>query len=931
MKPRYVALDLETTGLDPNEDEIIEVGAVAFDLDGVLGEYHTLVRPYRKLSYHVERLTGIDPDELAVAPHFGSVALELLDFIGESAVVGQSVSFDLAFLARAGIVPRGPVFDTFDLAQLVLPAAGEFSLRSLCSLLGLDFPVRHRALADAEAARRVFLALRGHLACLPVWMLEEIERLALAGEWDLHYLVREILESGEGLHQERPAVTSGELIAQPDEIGRPLSVEDAGTPIAAEEVTRLLASLSGLPHLIDNFERRHEQEEMAVAVAEAFNSRRHLVVEAGTGTGKSLAYLLPAALHALQSGERVVVSTDTIGLQEQLVSKDLPVVQAVVEPAGMGALRVAQLKGRRNYLCLQRWTASRFTAPASKEDARLQARLLVWLRHTRTGDRAELNLHSSQDAAWSRLSSENTNCLQAPCPFVRQGTCFLLRARRRAEAAHILVVNHALLLSDVAAGGFVLPHYTRLVIDEAHNLEDEATERFTFRATQEEIEAFLESVGRRGSERLGLVGTLAEAMRGSGQIMGMGAYLAGIGSALAAAASRVRQQVVEPFRLLNLVLRDARYGERDTDERLLLTRAVRVQPVWSDVQIAAENLDAALAQLVSLLDDLRAVLESGDQGLPGQEEILTETLELLAIAQTYRTGLGQTLLDEDGSLICWLERSRSTGEVRVCSAPLQVADLLRRSLFETKDTVVLTSATLSAEGNFTYFRERIGLEDADELLLGSPFDYERSTLILVPRDLPEPTEPEFVVETGQLLIEVCRASQGRALLLFTSYGALNAAYDVVKPALEKDGILVLAHGTDGSPRQLLAALRENPRTIVLGTASFWEGVDIAGEALSLLVIARLPFAVPTDPIYQARSSLYDQPFEEYALPQAVLRFRQGFGRLIRTKTDRGVLFVLDRRIRSRKYGDTFLRSLPRCTLKDVAAREAAAEIEAWLA
>jgi DNA polymerase-3 subunit epsilon/ATP-dependent DNA helicase DinG len=277
-----------------------------------------------------------------------------------------------------------------------------------------------------------------------------------------------------------------------------------------------------------------------------------------------------------------------------------------------------------------------------------------------------------------------------------------------------------------------------------------------------------------------------------------------------------------------------------------------------------------------------------------------------------------------------LERQRSTGEVALCTAPLAVADILRDQVFGAKQTVVLTSATLSAEGRFDFLRERVGLDDADELLLGSPFDFERSTLIAVPRDLPEPNEPDFVQSMSELLVEACRASQGRALVLFTSYGMLNAVREAVSGPLESEGILVLAHGTDGSPRQLLAALRENPRTVLLGTASFWEGVDVAGEALSLLVIVRLPFAVPTDPVYQARSALYDEPFDEYALPQAVLRFRQGFGRLIRRKTDRGVLLILDRRIRGRKYGDVFLRSLPRCTLTEVLAREVPGVLEDWL-
>jgi DNA polymerase-3 subunit epsilon/ATP-dependent DNA helicase DinG len=476
----------------------------------------------------------------------------------------------------------------------------------------------------------------------------------------------------------------------------------------------------------------------------------------------------------------------------------------------------------------------------------------------------------------------------------------------------------------------VLPPYDRVIIDEAHNLEEEATARFAFRATEADVTDFLDRVGRGGARHGGIAGSMAEAARGGAQILGPGAYLAGLASALVGAATRVRQRLGEPYRLLARVLRDCGPEDREGDDRLLITRSTRVQPLWSDVQIAAENLDAALLELLSLLEDLRSILEGADEGLLNQEQLASETADLLQIGGVLQRGLGQALLEEDGALICWLERDRG-GELAVCTAPLEVASILRRDIFEAKESVILTSATLSAEGRFDFLRERVGLDDADELLLGSPFDFERSTLIALPSDLPEPNEPEFFASISELLIEAVRASQGRALVLFTAYGALNAVYAAVREPLESEGILVLGHGINGSPRQMLAALRENPRTVLLGTASFWEGVDVAGEALSLLVIVRLPFAVPTDPIYQARSSLYDEPFDQYALPQAVLRFRQGFGRLIRTKTDRGVLLVLDRRIRARRYGEAFLRSLPRCTLGEMPAREVAGAVEQWLA
>jgi len=927
---RYVAIDTETTGLDPENDEIIEVAAIAFDCEGVQGEYRTLVKPLHPPPFRIERLTGINAAELEDAPHFAAVASEVAEFVGDSPVVGQNIEFDTTFLARSGVWLAGAQYDTYDLAQLLLPGLSDYSLRGIAERLGIDFPLRHRAYADADATRAVFLALRRRLAELPGWLLDEVHRLAAAADWSIASLVTEVLAERPG-GVDLVAGLASDLLAAPEESGKPLNGGRAAS-VSDAEVLDLLRGAGGLSHHFAAFEQRPEQEAMAVSVNQAFSEGHHLVVEAGTGTGKSLAYLLPAALHAIRGGERVVVSTDTIGLQEQLIEKDLPVVSELLAGVESEPLRVASLKGRRNYLCLQRWTALRHAAPASKDEARLMARLLVWLRTTQTGDRAELNLHGSFDPIWSRMAAENAPCLQIACPFVKNGTCFMYRARKRAEAAHVLVVNHALLLSDIATGGHVLPPYANLVIDEAHNLEDEATSRFAFRASEADFNDFLDRVGRRTGERAGgLAGSINEASRGgAGDLLNPGAYMAGVSASLVTAAARARARLAEPFKLLTRVLRECGPDDRESAERLLITRSTRVQRLWSELEITVENLDGALVDLVALLDDLRGMLELGDQGLLNQEALAAEAADLCQAGGALQYGLSHALLEEDASLICWLERGRQSGEVALCTAPLEVSEILKRELFEAKDSVILTSATLSMDGSFDFLRQRVGLDDADEQQLGSPFDFENSTLIALPTDLPDPNQPEFVATVGVLLTESLRASGGRALILFTSYGMLNGVYEAIKAPLEAEGILVLAHGTDGSPRQMLAALRENPRTVLLGTASFWEGVDVVGEALSLLVIVRLPFAVPTDPIYQARSALYDEPFDQFAVPNAVLRFRQGFGRLIRSKTDRGVLLVLDRRLRGRQYGDTFLRSLPRCALRDLPSREIAGAIEEWL-
>jgi DNA polymerase-3 subunit epsilon/ATP-dependent DNA helicase DinG len=934
MSNTYVALDLETTGLSADTCEIIEIGAVKFTPEGEVAIYHTPVKPLGALPYYIQRLTGIRPEDLQHAPIFAEVASDLEAFIADHPVVGQNVSFDLGFLAAQGIEPPGPILDTHEMATLLLPGLPEYSLRSLTRYLGVEFPVRHRALADAEATRQVFLHLRDRLRQLPAGLLAELNRIAAEIDWPLRHLFEEMLEEAPLLSAGAPAA---EAMPLPVDVGTPLVARAPPQPIAADEVEAVLRSPEADPALFPEFELRSEQLAMAREVAEALNSGQPLIVEAGTGTGKSLAYLTPAAYYALQNDARVIVSTDTINLQEQLIGKDIPLLQRLLQgtpsttaKAAAAGLRFAQLKGRRNYLCMLRFGALRRSASLGAAEGQLLARILIWLRQTETGDRAELSLSPQEDAVWQGLSADSETCLSFACHYARHGACFLQRARRRAEASHIVVVNHALLLSDIAVGGHVLPEYRHVVVDEAHNLEDEATQQFGFQATDSDVRALLDRLyhhlprGRAG----GLVESLRLQQR-SGRPYAQSPDLGALADDLASAAESARRALPVLFNLLASFLFDRAAEQGDHDPRLLLNRAMRVQPDWSNVEVAWENLDASLGKITGLLARLgesTAVEEDS-----GAEELLTEVSGVAQEARRLREGIAAVLARDDVDTIAWVTYGRSSSSVMLCAAPLQVADTLRRRLFAERESAVLTGATLSVAGRFDYVSRALGLDEPRELMLGSPFDYERSTLMLIPNDVPEPNSVAYQEEFEAAVVDLCRASEGRALVLFTSYGSLGATHTAVRRHLERDGILVLGQGIDGPPKSLLNALRENARTVILGTSSFWEGVDVAGEALSLLIIARLPFSVPSDPVFMARSELYEDPFQEYALPQAVIRFKQGFGRLIRRKTDRGVVVVMDRRIRSKTYGASFLRSIPPCTVRDLPLRELPVATAAWLA
>jgi len=915
----YVSLDLETSGLDLEDDAIIEVGAVRFDGDGVQDRFSTLVNPRRSIPQRIQSLTGISEADVRGAPPLEAVAGDLERFLDGAILVGHNViGFDVRFLDAASIRHGEAIYDTQDLATLLLPGLPEYSLAALAEHFGVSFPVQHRALADAEAARDLFLALRETASRLPLDVLGQVAQWLTPTAWPWRGFFREAWDLAVAAAPARDRA----FRLDPPAMAGTLSPVRQPRPVPAERALAVLASARERPDVLPQFDERAEQQAMVRAVAEALNEGERLLVEAGTGTGKSLAYLIPAACQTLANGRRVVISTATINLQDQITGKDLPACQALLADGG-NELRACQLKGRRNYLCLKRFAALRAAPNLSDDEARIASRILIWLTQTKSGDRAELRLTQAEEAIWRRLSAEGADCTSDSSPFVVEGTCFLQRARRAAEAAHIVVVNHALLLSDIASGGRLLPPYEHLVVDEAHHLEEEATRQFGFRGGESEVTELLDRCEA-------LAPALQNAVRSGRNALGPGAQFAGIADALKRAAGRARPRLRELARQLLAFLRQQ--ALEDQEPRLLVNRGTRAQPDWSNVEIVWENLRLGLQETLSLLEKLQSALRDAEGlGMSNFELLLADVAAQLQQGQALVAGLTVALEQDDPQRIVWLERDRGDGGLAVSWAPLRVDDLLRDRLYADRNSLILTGATLTSQGSFDYIQDRLGLQDAHTLALGSPFDYQQAVRILVPRDIPEPTWPDYVEALSRAIVDLGRASEGRALVLFTSHASLRAAHALSRGPLQREGIEVLGQGIDGSPRYLVRALQSNPRSVVLGTASFWEGIDVVGDALSLLVVTRLPFIVPTEPVFAARSALYDDPFGQYALPQAILRFKQGFGRLIRSKTDRGVLVVLDRRIVSKSYGGAFLESLPACPVREAMLREMPGLVREWLA
>lgn len=924
-----VSIDIETTGLSEERDAIIEIGAVKFKGRRVEDEWSSLINPKRHIPEFISGLTGISDVEVRNAPRFSEIAGDLEAFVGEAPVVGHNVRFDLGFLQREGLFHYNEVIDTYELASVLMPTASRYNLGALGKQLGILLPATHRALDDARVTMAAFNRLFEIARELPLEVIGEIVRLSEPLEWDAAWLFQEVLRSlaKEGIQAKKGKKKDPQRAAWFDDSKfPPLDNPENPVPLNVEEVASILEYGGPFSKYFGSFEQRPEQVDMLRAVTKALSYGTHLMVEAGTGVGKSFAYLVPAALFAMQNNTRVVVSTNTINLQDQLIQRDLPNLCQALNLD----LRFAVLKGRSNYLCPRRLENLRHYGPRTKDEMRVLAKVMVWQLGNQSGDRSELNLTGpTEREVWVRISAEDDACSSEMCIKHTGGACPFHRAKTMSQSAHVLVVNHALLLSDVATGSKVLPEYSHLIVDEGHHLETATTNALSFKLNQFDLERMMKEVG---SSNAGVLGRLLTETQEALRPADFGLLQQKVSRATDM-AFRIEQMSREFFNIVGEFARLQREGQPQSNYswQARVLPSTRTLPGWEEVEVAWDTTGETLRMLlISLSEIYKGASELYAEGYDNLENVMSDLSNLARRMTEAENNITGMISNPVQGMVYWIEVQPNGNRLSLNAAPLSVAALVEKYLWHEKRAVILTSATLTAHGEFQYLRNTLGADEADEMQLGSPYDYESAALLYIANDIPEPNVNGYQQMLDKTIINTAKATGGRMLVLFTSYAALKKTAQSITGPLAREDIFVYEQGDGASPNALLESFKATDRAVLLGTRSFWEGVDVPGDQLSVVVLTKLPFDVPTDPLIAARSEMYDDSFQQYYLPEAILKFRQGFGRLIRTASDRGIVAILDKRVLTKQYGRLFIESLPRCTARQGPAASLASQASKWL-
>ena len=912
LKLSFVCLDTETTGLDESA-EIIEIGMVKV-IDGQIADrYSQLIKPYNPIPDNITQLTSIDNDMVENQPHWNGVEQAVLEFIGDYTLVAHNVSFDKGMLENhlGRILPNQWV-DTHDMAKIFVPTLTSYKLISIAGALGIEGDGFHRALQDADITAQVLLRLSEQACQMDPFTLQKILQIFEGEDCGLTTLLRAI---------------QSEAVAHA-EIGKRYKPETV-TPVYGKrplltfsEMDRFFAPDGLMANASASFQHRPQQLKMEQTIAEAFASQSHGIIEAGTGTGKSFAYLLPALLWAYENQCRVLVSTNTIALQEQLYSKDIPFLKQCLDYD----FPVALSKGRSNYLCRRRFEQYiRQANTVSWTEKLFMAQLIHWLTFTEQGDKETLNLNKLEHQYWASIASQSETCLGGQCSRFRD--CYYMNNRKQCENSMLIITNHALLLQNLKLENQILPGFDHVIIDEAHNLEDEATRQFTDTVDLE----FLRKTSQHLLRNSSVVSRIINKVKDLHENTDSYSDLLLAQRELKDDVTTLEQQIKTTIDFIFTVNQLAHSNE------WRITAKERKSSWWQQLTSQLERVQGMVMTIHNRLSHIRNRIDMfEDLDLLAKELVFNQSwfAEQHKFMETF---LGEKRKND----IYWIEYTRSSWGSNLCLsvAPIDVMPLLKERLFEANQSVILTSATLAIANNLKYTAQLYLLEDHEYLsyITPSPFNYQKQSCIAIPTDIADYSQVSEETYSAMLidsLSQVIQSVTGGVLILFTSYAMLNKTYFALKRNPDLHDYNILAHGQDGNRTSILQSLNKTDNTVVLGANSFWEGVDVKGTGLTTLVITKLPFQPPTKPITSAKMEYLQaqgkNSFAAYSLPQAVLKFRQGCGRLIRSVDDWGAIVILDRRLLSKGYGKDFISSLPKQPIVRKPLHEVCQTLHDWM-
>ncbi|KXZ18048.1 DNA polymerase III subunit epsilon [Bacillus nakamurai] len=922
-KQRFVVIDVETTGNSPKKgDKIIQIAAVVIENGQITERFSKYINPNQAIPPFIEQLTGISTEMVENELPFEAAAADIFHLLDGAYFVAHNIHFDLGFvrheLNEAGYqLPDCEVLDTVELSRIVFPEFEGYKLSELCEELHIVHDRPHRADSDAEVTGLIFLEILHKLRHLPLPTLKQLRRLSQHFISDLTLLLDSFI------YENKPSANEGCIpyasfsIKQPEPPPEPAQMDSS---VDLEMWTQKTEEL--LSEFVPRYEKRKGQLAMMNEVLDAFCNREHALIEAAPGIGKTIGYLVPAVLFAKSEQTPVIISTYSTLLQQQIMSKDLPLLERMFP----WPVKAAILKGQSHYLCLRKFEHILHEEDDNYDAVLTKAQLLVWLTETETGDVAELNLPSGGRLLWDRMAYDEDS-------FFKKGdnsvTGFYERAKQKAKISDLIITNHALLLIDEGSNVKRLPDSGTMIIDEAHHFERAASEHLGRRASYIGLHTKLSRIGTLKEQ--GLLKRMRKLFHTyqlpADSFFDADEWVKHIQTESDAFFSSVHSFVKrrKPKDDLNRLVYSLNHKSQDRG-LLMLTDG-------------AERLCAMLDHLLDVFSVHEKLLHTKlDQMKSGAAFLAAEYVKCMKGLKEYRDTFSRLLFETDEKEAVWIEidAKGAKNAVSIYAQPLEPGEMLADQFFARKKSVVLTSATLMVEQSFQFMIERLGLSDfyPRTKSIPSPFSYDDQMKVIIPTDMKSVKydgEQDVIHHIARYIEIMSKEKQPKILVLFTSHDMLKKVYQELKLSMDISGIQLLGQGiTGGSPGKLMKTFKAGSRAILLGTNHFWEGVDFPGDELSTVMIARLPFRPPDNPLHAAKCEFAKRkgknPFQTVSLPEAVLTFRQGIGRLLRTAGDKGTIVLLDKRVKTAGYGRLFLEALPTASLLELTD----AELEAYV-